>query len=422
MDNYAAFFKNIADILENSATFSFRHFGYLLCALAHEYFPKMRLRALEILTNCRGSKNAFSESLRSLYPLLGLDDEEHCASFLEARNVVAKDGLVLLVKGVPIADTLELCDVRKVKLISAKMPAVPGHVCGAATTVSGLVGAARRVRAQAMARKQELDAASLAADTQARKRAEEDRLQRELEETRMAEKQSALRIQEEERRQREVLEREQKEAKAREEEQERERQQRAAEAARKEQEAREAAERRQREERERREKETKGIALLETAQTKLSACTLNFQEAREGHPEKLRQTLQLKKADLETVAASLAEARPLLGAATGHSSLVTVEQMLASEETRVKEAEALLVRLAVEAQGKVLMTRYSTHLAAAQECQLKCGETSATLLADKSALVAKALDPNVLAVESVDYADGLARKLKDTWQVDPVTN
>ena len=81
MDNYAAFFKNIADILENSATFSFRHFGYLLCALAHEYFPKMRLRALEILTNCRGSKNAFSESLRSLYPLLGLDDEEHCASF-----------------------------------------------------------------------------------------------------------------------------------------------------------------------------------------------------------------------------------------------------------------------------------------------------------------------------------------------------
>jgi hypothetical protein len=99
-----------------------------------------------------------------------------------------------------------------------------------------------------------------------------------------------------------------------------------------------------------------------------------------------------------------------------------VEQMLASEETRVKEAEALLVRLAVEAQGKVLMTRYSTHLAAAQECQLKCGETSATLLADKSALVAKALDPNVLAVESVDYTDGLARKLKDTWQVDPVTN
>ncbi|MGB1598514.1 MAG: hypothetical protein ACPIOQ_37515, partial [Promethearchaeia archaeon] len=216
MDNYAAFFKNIANILENSATFSFRHFGYLLCALAHEYFPKMRLRALEILTNCRGSKNAFSESLRSLYPLLGLDDEEHCASFLEARNVVAKDGLVLLVKGVPIADTLELCDVRKVKLIGAKMPAVPGHVCGAATTVSGLVGAAsynQTLIDQDLARFQaERDeAAAKAAEKRAaeeRKRAEEDRLQRELEERRMAEKQSALRIQEEERRKREVLERE----------------------------------------------------------------------------------------------------------------------------------------------------------------------------------------------------------------------
>jgi hypothetical protein len=133
MDNYVAFFRGIHRTL-GATGFRYKHFGYLLCALAHEHFPHMRRTALDIVTTSR-KKNDLLPPLESVYHLLGCDDAAHCAEYLISKGLQVTGTECLLVKTGETTNNLELCDVRKVKIISAKMPRVPGHVCGGVVSV-----------------------------------------------------------------------------------------------------------------------------------------------------------------------------------------------------------------------------------------------------------------------------------------------
>jgi hypothetical protein len=167
MGNYVAFFRGIDRTL-GATGFRYKHFGYLLCALAHEHFPHMRRTALDIVTTTR-KKNDLLPPLESVYHLLGCDDAAHCAEYLISKGLQVTGAKCRFVKTgqTPSPNNLELCDVRKVKIISAKMPLVPGDVCGDAVSLPAQQLRPSQSEEQLLARRREEQLLALRRDEQA---------------------------------------------------------------------------------------------------------------------------------------------------------------------------------------------------------------------------------------------------------------
>jgi hypothetical protein len=450
VENYVAFFQGIARTLEQTG-FKYKHFGYLLCALAHEYFPRMRTRALEIMTNVRGSKNAFAESLAGLCGLLGLDDAAHCEEFLAAKDITSENGMCLLVKGLPIVETLELCDVRKIKMISAKMPPIPGDICGTAATVSGLEGASgvrsqQRREAAKMAGAKAMQAqakAAMAAYEEARKKAEEKAKMAAEEQKRKADIARQEAAAKEEARKvtkfQEMLAEARKECASGSWELARRKvaearkvgagsqseadkvdseimEQEKAEAARKAKEAQEQAARRAAVERERHEKAEKARVLLERAKSLLEACTIDLET---DSALRLKAESKELQTQIQSAQAIVLEARTLLFEPISElesGMLKRVEGLLEAGRDKVKNADVCIKKLELEAKYSKLLAQHEQQVAEAEACQGKCKTADGLLMQQQALLVARTLEPSALMVVNMEYAEELAREMKRRWE------
>ncbi len=439
-DNYVAFFRGISSAL-NVSSYKYAHFGYLLCALAHEYFPRMRTRALEILISTRSSKNTFLEPLDSLHEQLGCDDAAHLAEVLRGKDFQVTKDTCLIVKppsGI-IPNTLELADVRKVKLISAKMPEIPGHVCGAAVTSSGLGAAQKRpavaprmfsegmatraVEGDTLRKERE---AVLAAEEQRKAMAEKDRLKaqaQQQEKTRTEIKKlleqargagHSCKFDEARKLLADAYKRDPGVAGA-EGARELKVEIEAKEKAESERKAKEELEKRQRqlkEEEEQREHEDRGLALLVAVKKALGASVLAHRLAEHDGPgasAQLQDAIKKAMVVIEEARTKVKDARLLLP--NGHREVADADRLIAAEEDLVDKAKKSVKRRELETECDQLMAQYQLQAAAAEKCLVECDVEEAMLLRDRSVLEAKALDPAMLVLEYLDQVEEVASNL-----------
>lgn len=420
----------------------------------------MRAWALEVLVSSR-LKTPFWEPLESLYEQLGCDDAAHCAEILQGKNFLVKGDKCLIRKselGMP--DTVELADVRKVKLISAKMPEVPGHVCGAATTVSGLgsarkkpAAAARLVRSDAMAaraaeveaRKEREAAAALAAEEERKAAAEKARLKTQAEEQEKKRVALATEIKEllgrartasgsckfdearrllADARKRDARVAEAEGAAAVEADIE---EKETSERERKAREEREEQQRKLKAEEEKREREERGVALLGAAKKALGSSVLARRLAEHegagaqaggggggsGASSQLKSAIVSAKKQIEGAKAKVEDAQALLPG--GHRELADAKRMIAAEEELVGKAEKSVKRRELEVECDGLMAQYRQRAAAAEKFLVEISAQEELLQRDRDVLVAKALDPAVLVLAYLDQVEEVASSLQKHW-------
>eukprot|EP00960_Hanusia_phi_P031602 749370-Hanusia_phi.AAC.2 len=106
---------------------------YLLLALLHQYFPTMRIRALDAIISSRAARNEAAEEVEGLRERLGFEDVASCEDFLQSKGMEVKDGRVQFHRA-KLSSDLDLCDVQKVRLAalccgpSTFLPAPPHSV------------------------------------------------------------------------------------------------------------------------------------------------------------------------------------------------------------------------------------------------------------------------------------------------------
>ena len=94
---------------------------YLLLALLHQYFPTMRIRALDAIICSRAARNEAAERVEGLKGRLGFEDDAAAEAFLTSKGMEVKDGAVQFHRA-KLSSDLDFCDVQKVCLFSLIPP------------------------------------------------------------------------------------------------------------------------------------------------------------------------------------------------------------------------------------------------------------------------------------------------------------